>query len=76
MARSDKIGGRHVAGVFKRTGVLEIEDRPEPKNLAEDDVLLEIEGAGVCGSDLHILSDPPGGNRRGDTRTRDGGQNY
>jgi threonine dehydrogenase-like Zn-dependent dehydrogenase len=49
-----------LAGVFKRIGVLEIEDRPEPKNLAEDEVLLEIEGAGVCGSDLHILSDPPG----------------
>lgn len=49
-----------LAGVFKRIGVLEIEDRPEPKNLAEDEILLEIEGAGVCGSDLHILSDPPG----------------
>jgi threonine dehydrogenase-like Zn-dependent dehydrogenase len=48
-----------LAGVFKRIGVLEIEDRPEPKNLAEDEVLLEIEGAGVGGSDLHILSDPP-----------------
>jgi threonine dehydrogenase-like Zn-dependent dehydrogenase len=49
-----------LAAVFKRIGVLEIEDRPEPKNLAGDEVLLEIEGAGVCGSDLHILSDPPG----------------
>jgi threonine dehydrogenase-like Zn-dependent dehydrogenase len=49
-----------LAAVFKRVGVLEIEDRPEPKNLARDEVLLEIEGAGVCGSDLHILSDPPG----------------
>ncbi len=49
-----------LAGVFKRRGVLEIEDRPQPKALAEDDVLLEVEGCGVCGTDLHILSDPPG----------------
>jgi threonine dehydrogenase-like Zn-dependent dehydrogenase len=47
-----------LAAVFKRKDVLEIEDRPEPKDLAGDEVLLEIEGAGVCGSDLHILSDP------------------
>ena len=49
-----------LAGVFKRRGVLEIEDRPQPKGLAEDEVLLEVEGCGVCGTDLHILSDPPG----------------
>jgi threonine dehydrogenase-like Zn-dependent dehydrogenase len=49
-----------LAGVFKRRGVLEIEDRPQPKALAEDEVLLEVEGCGVCGTDLHILSDPPG----------------
>ena len=49
-----------LAGVFKRRGVLEIEDRPEPRGLAEDEVLLEVEGCGVCGTDLHILSDPPG----------------
>jgi len=47
-----------LAAVFKRKDVLEVEDRQEPKNLAGDEVLLEIEGAGVCGSDLHILSDP------------------
>jgi hypothetical protein len=49
-----------LAAVFKRRGVLEIEDRPQPKGLAADEVLLEVEGCGVCGSDLHILSDPPG----------------
>lgn len=49
-----------LAAVFKRRGVLEIEDRPQPKSLASDEVLLEVEGCGVCGSDLHILSDPPG----------------
>ncbi len=49
-----------LAGVFKRRGVLEVEDRPEPSGLAEDEVLLEVEGCGVCGTDLHILNDPPG----------------
>ncbi|HEY4784019.1 MAG TPA: alcohol dehydrogenase catalytic domain-containing protein [Chthoniobacterales bacterium] len=49
-----------LAAVFKRTGVLEIEDRPQPQGLAGDEVLLEVEGCGVCGSDLHILSEPPG----------------
>jgi threonine dehydrogenase-like Zn-dependent dehydrogenase len=49
-----------LAAVFKQRGVLEIQDRPEPHGLAEDEVLLEVEGCGVCGTDLHILNDPPG----------------
>jgi threonine dehydrogenase-like Zn-dependent dehydrogenase len=49
-----------LAGVFKRRGVLEVEDRPQPDRPTEDDVVLEVEGCGVCGTDLHILSDPPG----------------
>jgi threonine dehydrogenase-like Zn-dependent dehydrogenase len=49
-----------LAAVFKKKGVLQIEDRPEPGELADDEVLLEVEGCGVCGTDLHILSDPPG----------------
>jgi len=49
-----------LAGVFKRRGVFEVEERPEPKGLSGEEVLLEVEGCGVCGTDLHILSDPPG----------------
>jgi threonine dehydrogenase-like Zn-dependent dehydrogenase len=49
-----------IAGVFARQGVLEIQDRPEPRLVNPDDVLLEVEATGVCGTDLHILSDPPG----------------
>lgn len=49
-----------LAAVFKRRGVLAIEERPEPEGLAENEVLLEVEGCGVCGTDLHILNDPPG----------------
>jgi threonine dehydrogenase-like Zn-dependent dehydrogenase len=49
-----------IAGVFARQGVLEIQERPEPTVVNPDDVLLEVEATGVCGTDLHILSDPPG----------------
>jgi (R,R)-butanediol dehydrogenase / meso-butanediol dehydrogenase / diacetyl reductase len=49
-----------IAGVFARQGVLEIQERPEPMLTNPDEVLLEVEATGVCGTDLHILSDPPG----------------
>jgi (R,R)-butanediol dehydrogenase/meso-butanediol dehydrogenase/diacetyl reductase len=49
-----------LAAVFKHRGLLEIEQRPEPGIPADDEVLLQVEGCGVCGTDLHILSDPPG----------------
>ncbi|MCA9838224.1 MAG: alcohol dehydrogenase catalytic domain-containing protein [Trueperaceae bacterium] len=48
------------AAVFARQGILEIQERPIPERLGADEVLLEVEAAGVCGTDLHILSDPPG----------------
>ena len=48
------------AGVFARAGVLGIQERAIPKLSAADDVLLEVEATGVCGTDLHVLSDPPG----------------
>jgi threonine dehydrogenase-like Zn-dependent dehydrogenase len=48
------------AAVFARRGVLEIEQRPLPHPNHPDEALLEVEATGVCGTDLHILSDPPG----------------
>ena len=48
------------AGVFARPGVLEIQEREVPRLQNPDDVLLEVEATGVCGTDLHVLSDPPG----------------
>lgn len=48
------------AGVFARRGVLEIQQRPVPTITSADEVLLEVEATGVCGTDLHILHDPPG----------------
>ena len=48
------------AGVFARRGVLEIQARPVPTVTEKEEVLLEVEATGVCGTDLHVLSDPPG----------------
>ncbi|MCB9138650.1 MAG: alcohol dehydrogenase catalytic domain-containing protein [Caldilineaceae bacterium] len=49
-----------VAGTFGGVGILEIKEIPVPKVKADDWVLIRNEGCGVCGSDLHILADPPG----------------
>jgi threonine dehydrogenase-like Zn-dependent dehydrogenase len=47
------------AAVFKGEGVLELEERPVPSVVDPGDVVLEVGGVGVCGSDLHILDVPP-----------------
>ena len=49
-----------LAGVFLGEGVLELQLRPLPTLPATDWVIMENEGCGVCGTDLHILSVPPG----------------
>jgi 2-desacetyl-2-hydroxyethyl bacteriochlorophyllide A dehydrogenase len=48
------------AAVFKGNGVVEVEDVPEPVVEADDDVVIEVEACGICGSDLQILNVPPG----------------
>lgn len=48
------------AAVFKGAGVVAIEDVPEPAVEADDDVIIEVEACGVCGTDLQILNVPPG----------------
>ncbi len=48
------------AGVFAQRGVLEIQERSIPQIYDADEVLLEAEATGVCGTDLHILNDLPG----------------
>jgi threonine dehydrogenase-like Zn-dependent dehydrogenase len=48
------------AAVFKGSGVLELQDVPEPVVEADDDVIVEVEACGICGSDLQILNVPPG----------------
>lgn len=47
------------AAVFKDIGVLAIDERDEPRIEAADDVLITVLACGICGTDLHILADPP-----------------
>ena len=49
-----------LAGTFGGVGILEIKEKPVPAVEKNDWVLIHLEGCGVCGSDLHILADPPG----------------
>lgn len=48
------------AAVLADVGTLAVQERAEPALGAVDDVLLDVEACGVCGTDLHILSSPPG----------------
>jgi len=49
-----------LAAVFKGQGQLALEERPTPRIQKPDDVLLRVEGCGICGTDVHILEVPPG----------------
>ena len=49
-----------LAAVFAGEGRLVMEDRPTPVIAAPDDVLVEVEACGICGSDLQMLNVPPG----------------
>ncbi|HEX8825867.1 MAG TPA: alcohol dehydrogenase catalytic domain-containing protein [Archangium sp.] len=46
------------AGFYEGPGRFQITDVPEPKLQAPDDVIVEVEVAGMCGTDLHIVSVP------------------
>jgi threonine dehydrogenase-like Zn-dependent dehydrogenase len=48
------------AAVFGGNGVLRLEERTEPRISRDDEVLLEVEACGICGTDLRILDVPPG----------------
>jgi threonine dehydrogenase-like Zn-dependent dehydrogenase len=37
-----------------------VEPRAVPELAAPDEVLIEVEACGICGTDLHIVEDPPG----------------
>ena len=45
--------------IFKKPGVYAYEDRPEPQIQNSDDVKIKVLGVGICGTDLHVLMDPP-----------------
>jgi 2-desacetyl-2-hydroxyethyl bacteriochlorophyllide A dehydrogenase len=48
------------AVVFRGAGEWGLEDYPLPNVKADEDVLLKIDRASICGTDIHILSVPPG----------------
>lgn len=48
------------AAVFEGSGVVRLQDVPEPTATAADDVLIDVEACGICGTDLQILKVPPG----------------
>ena len=48
------------AAVFADVGRLEVADRPVPRLERPEEVVLDVEACGVCGTDLHILEVPPG----------------
>jgi 2-desacetyl-2-hydroxyethyl bacteriochlorophyllide A dehydrogenase len=47
------------AAVLAEVGTLAVEERPEPSVTEADEVILEVEACGICGTDLNILSRPP-----------------
>lgn len=48
------------AAVFHGDGELRVEEHVEPEIQGPDDVIIEVEACGVCGTDLQILNRPPG----------------
>ena len=48
------------AAVFEGGGVLRLCERPVPSIGCDNDVLLEVEVASICGTDVQILAVPPG----------------
>lgn len=49
-----------LAIVFAGDGRLVMEDRPRPEVRSPDDLVVEVEACGICGTDLQILNVPPG----------------
>jgi len=48
------------AVVFHGPGHWALEELPRPQIQSGDDVLLQVERVSICGTDIHILADPPG----------------
>jgi 2-desacetyl-2-hydroxyethyl bacteriochlorophyllide A dehydrogenase len=49
-----------LAAVFEGNGKLALKKMPVPKIGKPDEVLLKVEAASICGTDVHILHVPPG----------------
>lgn len=49
-----------LAAVFEGPHHLVLQERERPEVTAPDDVLVRVEACGICGTDLHVLEEPPG----------------
>ncbi|MBS4208876.1 alcohol dehydrogenase catalytic domain-containing protein [Bacillus sp. FJAT-50079] len=49
-----------LAAVFEKRGKLALQDQEIPEISSSLDVKIKVEVASICGTDVHILSDPPG----------------
>ncbi|MGE5571588.1 MAG: alcohol dehydrogenase catalytic domain-containing protein [Bacteroidota bacterium] len=49
-----------LAAVFEGNGRLAVKEVPVPAIRKDDEVLLKVEAASICGTDVHILEVPPG----------------
>src|SRR5918998_2364630 len=48
------------AAVFAGIGELAVKERDVPVLGRPNEVILDVQACGICGTDLHILTDPPG----------------
>ncbi|GAK60538.1 alcohol dehydrogenase GroES domain protein [Candidatus Vecturithrix granuli] len=55
----DNHNGMMKAAVFEALGKLTVKSVPIPKIAKPDEVLLKVEAASICGTDIHILHVPP-----------------
>lgn len=49
-----------LAAVFEEVGQLKLKDVPVPQITKPDQVKLKVEAVGICGTDVHIVANPPG----------------
>ncbi len=49
-----------LAGVFAEIGKFSLQEREIPSIRRSDEVLIKVEAASICGTDIHILATPPG----------------
>ncbi|MFB9762509.1 alcohol dehydrogenase catalytic domain-containing protein [Ectobacillus funiculus] len=49
-----------LAGVFEKTGSVALQEKEMPTLKSDLDVKIKVLAASICGTDVHILSDPPG----------------
>ena len=55
------------AAVFCGNGIVQVKEKQVPSITRPDEVLVKVHACGICGSDLHVLSVPPGQYAKPDT---------